>query len=309
MPASINIVEFPLDSVNFSDPADPAERIAAVRRTREAAASNLLDALRGPGEKSERGIQDRWLHGMGKLSGICAEGWYQPPPGGAAVLVGHAGDAHARLNYHSLRHEQTWSRSDIPLADDSLVYAYASPFDRNSAMIGDIGVTLYRGADDTIRRHLATCWELTRKVAGYAEVGMELRTLFRYSQREIRSAELVNETSATRSGLSNIGHTLPWSYGTYSAEALRCLHAGDTAALRSVISDARVSIDDRAVLRIEPDMALTVEPQISAESAPLCSYHVIVAFSGGVKEIISCFEDLFDEYGMEAYLPREGTAG
>lgn len=239
---------------------------------------------------------------METFTDVRAAGWYDPPASGAAILVGQPADGYARLNYNSLRHESSWSRRDVLLADDSLVYAFASPFDWRSAMIGDIGVTLYRGTDEAIKRHLTACMDLTFKVAGYAEVGMELRELFEYADREIRCAGLVNETSGTRSGLSNIGHTVPWSYGQYSRRALECLRDGDTHGLRAEISGARVSIDNKAVLHIQPDMAFTVEPQISSPSMPLCSYHVIVSFVGGTKEIISCFGALLEEYDMETYV-------
>ena len=213
------------------------ERIAIIQRTRQIAALALSDALKQPREgSSERAICDRWIQIMGKTTSICSEGWYQPPPGGAAVLIGYPEDHFARLNYNSLRNPSFWSSNKISLREDSLLYAYASPFDPNTALIGDIGITLYRGAEELIRSHLSTCLEVTARTACFAEVGMEFRELFNYAQRQIDDLNLRNETSSTASGTANIGHTVPWSYQEYSEEAKQCLERGSLLEIRNIIS-------------------------------------------------------------------------
>jgi Metallopeptidase family M24 len=282
---------------------NPAERIAIIQRTRMTASAALANTLgASDNNSSERGICDRWLKTTANDKAVCAEGWYQPPPGGACILIGHPEDRFGRLNYDSLRNPDTWSRANIMLREDSLVYAYASPFDRETGLIGDIGLTLYRGSEQSIWDHLTRCLEVTIRIASFAEVGMELRELFHYAQQQIQTAELTNETSTTQSGTSNIGHTVPWSYEEYPSEALQCLKQGSMQELRDMISAARVSINSRASVKIQPTMAFTVEPQISSSSAPICSYHLIVTFSEGSKNISPSFDRLFEIFGMEDHL-------
>jgi hypothetical protein len=279
------------------------ERIAIIQRTRSIAALALVDALSHSHEaSSERAICNRWTQTIDKSPSLCPEGWYQPPPGGACILIGHPENAFARMNYDSLRNPAIWPRDDISLRDDSLIYAYASPIDRATGLIGDIGLTLYRGPEPWIRDHLLTCLEVTTRVASFAEVGMELRELFNYAQREIEAAELSNETSSTASGIPNIGHTIPWSYEGYSDEVKQCLERGNACNMRDKISKQRVFINISATLRIQPTMAFTVEPQIASSKAPLCSYHIIVAFSKGRKSISPSFESLFKAFAMDAYM-------
>jgi len=280
-----------------------AERIAIIQRSRAIAAAALADALSPIHEtSSEHAICDRWIETIAKHASLCPEGWYQPPPGGASILIGQPGDAFARLNYDSLRNPAIWPRNDIWLRNDSLVYAYASPINRATGLIGDIGLTLYCGAEQSIRDHLSTCLEVTTRIACFAEVGMELRELFNYAQRQIEAAELSNQASSTGSGTANIGHTVPWSYGGYSDEAKECLERGNPRDIRDMISNERVSINSLAALRIQPTMAFTVEPQIASSKIGLCSYHLIVAFSEGKRSISSSFEPLFKAFAMDDYM-------
>ena len=277
------------------------ERVTLVKRTRASAATALVKVLEsGVQGASEKEICDSWLRNMERDSRISNEGWYQPPPGGLNVLIGQPGTSYERLNYESLRREDVWSREDIWLRDDSLVYVYASPFDRASGMIGDIGLTLYRGHEKAIWDHLAVCLDVTARVAHYAEVGMELRELFHYAVKEIAKANLRNETSSTGTGVSNIGHTVPWSYEAYPPDVKQVLASGPEAEVGHAISVRRVSINDSASLKIGPNMAFTIEPQVASSQGPLCSYHLIVCFSGGERTVISNFEPIFNAFGMRA---------
>ncbi len=282
---------------------DLIQRISIAKRTRGVAADALATALcLGPQSQSERTICDRWLSHMGRAIGLSPDGWYRPPPGGVCVLIGQPEDNFTRLNYASLRDPATWSRSDIALRNDSLMYAYSSPFDRDTGIIGDIGLTLYRGTLGWVHEYLATCLNLTAAVARYAEVGMEFRELFDYALKQISAAGLVNETSSTASGIGNIGHTVPWSYENYTEEEWLCLKNGAPGDVRKLISAKRVSINASANLKIQPTMAFTIEPQVRSATAPLCSYHVIVYFSEGNKDIDPLFRELFQAFDMTDYI-------
>lgn len=279
------------------------ERITIIQRTRSLAAATLVDALSStPDGSSESDICESWTHKISDCAPLSREGWYQPPPKGAAILIGDPASKFVRMNYDSLRSPAVWPRADISLHKESLIYAYASPFDRGTGLIGDIGVTLYRGTDQSIREHLIRCLDVTARIARHAQVGMQLRDLFNYGLTQIRAADLSNQTSSTKSGTPNIGHTVPWSYESYPDDARHCFDHGGPTDIRDKISRGRVSINDSATLRIQPTMAFTVEPQIAAAAAPLCSYHVIVIFAEGKKTISSCFGPLFKIFAMEGYM-------
>jgi hypothetical protein len=283
-----------------------SERIATIHRTRDAAASALAEVLRhDEAGASERRLCDEWLRILGNSDSVCADGWYRPPPGGACVLIGRPQDGFARLNYDSLRTPAFWSSEHHTLGDDSLVYVYASPFDRQTGLIGDIGLTLYRGDDEAIWAHLSACLEVTTRVATFADVGMELRELFHYAVKEMEAVELINKTSSTKTGVANIGHTVPWSYEAYSDALKRCLEGDGERDIRDIISGSRVSINADAALAIAPTMALTVEPQIASQTAPLCSYHLIVSFVDGKRILSPSFAPLFNAFEMSH---RLGTA-
>jgi hypothetical protein len=278
----------------------PLERVTRIQPTRSRAATALHSALAaGPEPASESAIRDRWLDGLREPAGLFSAGWYQPPPTGACVLIGHPDDDFARLNYESLRNPNTWSREDIHLREDSLVYAYASPVHGASGMIGDIGITLYGGSDASIREHLTACLDVTASTAEFAEVGMELREVFHFAQAAASASGISNVASSTASGISNIGHTVPFSYVDYPADLPALLEAREEDQVCAAISAARVSINAQATLRIPSTIALTIEPQIHSPSAPLCSYHVIVVFVDGAKLVLADFDELFDAFGMD----------
>jgi hypothetical protein len=276
------------------------ERLSSIGTTRSGAANALCSALEnGSQGLSETEIRDRWLAGIRQHAPVLSTGWYEPPPTGACVLIGQPEEGFARLNYESLRHAQTWSRDDIRLRDDSLVYAYASPVHSRSAMIGDLGVTLYRGDDPRIREHLVACLAVTMKTAEFASVGMELREVFHFARTVASEAHVSNVASSTASGIQNIGHTVPFSYTDYPADVQGLLDADEDQAVCTAISAARVSVNAQARLVIPHTMAFTVEPQIRSPTAPLCSYHVIVAFIDGEKRILSDFDEMFGSFGMD----------
>jgi hypothetical protein len=234
---------------------------------------------------------------------LLPEGWYQPPPGGVSVLIGRP-TSFARVGYTSLRDPQIWPRGDIELADDSLVYAYASPTDRASGLIGDFGVTLYSGSRQSVRDHVERCLQISVGIAEHAEVGMELRELFRHAERLIAEAELSNRTaSATDGGAANIGHTVPWSFEPYSASDRECIDSGDVKEIAALIRGKRIFLNATASQRIAQTMAFSVEPRMASAKLPLTSFHLVVAFIDGRKRVFSNFDALFARFGMDRYLP------
>lgn len=278
------------------------DRIGIVKRTRESAARALADTLRNSQASSERTICDRWLTTLSATPSINPDGWYQPPPKGVSVLIGCPDDTFARMHYDSLRNPVYWASDQITLRDDCLIYAYASPIDRATGLIGDIGVTLYRGTEQPIRDHLRTCLEMSARIARFSEVGMELREVFNYAQTQLEALNLSNSASSFGSGTPNIGHTIPWTYGDYSDAARQSVEGADASALRASITSHRTFVNAAATLRIQPTMAFTVEPQIISPAAPLCSYHLIVTFEKGQRSILGSFKALFETLDMNSYM-------
>lgn len=265
------------------------ERIGLILDTRFKAATSLAKVLASHrAGLSERAICDQWIADLDSRE-INACGWYQPPPKGTCVLIGSQDDGFRRLGYDSMRHTSTWSREDIIQQEDSLIYAYASPIVRGAGLMGDIGLTLYSGQNSIIHNHLARCLEATARIATLAEVDMPLRDLFKIASELLKSYDFSNSASKLISGLENIGHTIPWSYEDYTEKAEQCLSCGTEGAIRDLMNNQRVSINASATLSIQPTMAFTVEPQIVSDDLPLCSYHLIVTFTKGVRKISPSF--------------------
>jgi len=61
----------------------------------------------------------------------------------------------SRLNFGNLRRESVWPRADIRLnVKNGIIFAYASPFDKKTGIIGDFQTTLYFGKKQEIIDHL-----------------------------------------------------------------------------------------------------------------------------------------------------------
>lgn len=280
-----------------------ADRIRIILETRRKASEALLDAFKATIDTpSENKIRDSWLAHISAHSDLSSQGWYLPPPGGACILVGQPETNFSRLNYNSLRDRETWSRDDIFVTERSVIYAYASPIAKGTGLIGDTGISLYSGDDPVIIDHLQKCLKTTVDISNYAEVGMPLRELLAYARQRLSEAELSNQATSRASGVENIGHTIPWSYEDYSAQEGQILRGEDHDDILKTISEKRISINDSAELRIQPNMAFTVEPQIRSERNPLCSYHLIVAFYEGRKKATTYFDSIFEYFGMNEYM-------
>ena len=55
--------------------------------------------------------------------------------------------------------------------------------------------------------------------------------------------------------------------------------------------------------------AFTVEPRLSAPGLPTVSFHIVVAFDQGRKQVISELDPLFELAGMEMLPPEFDTWG
>jgi hypothetical protein len=281
---------------------------STIERARSLGAQCFLETFGGENpwdsRLTESDIAQRWLGHMKRCSDLLPGGWYQPPPGGLAVLIGEA-PKFKRLEYESLRDESSWPRNDIPLLPGSLVYAYASPVDRETGLIGDLGFTLYSGPDERLQEYLRTCLRVTLDVARYAEPGMALCDLYTYADSRITGAGFRNQTpSSTDPGAMNVGHTVPWSYPSGAPD----VDLSDMVSLRDQIRTSRLFLNSRNTTPIGRDMTFTVEPRFISDNYPMCGYHVIVSFTDGVRDISTCFREIFEQFGMLPYMEDVLTA-
>ncbi len=66
-----------------------------------------LKQLYGKNNITEKDFQNKWYENLVKETNIIADGWYNPPPKGMAVLFGN------RISFDSLRNEENWSNNTI----------------------------------------------------------------------------------------------------------------------------------------------------------------------------------------------------
>jgi hypothetical protein len=283
----------------------PQSRTESVDKARAHAARSLLAAIGRQGTyRSEAAIHERWHEGLAADPTIMPSGWYLPPPEGISILIGQP-PSFTRAAFTSIRAVEKWPRDDSALTDDSMLFAFSSPINRETAMTGDFQLTLYAGEEALVRRHLIQSLEITLSTAEYAALGMELREVYEYAMSGLRKAGLKNSARSTTdpSHQLNIGHSLPWSDGNYDDRIWPALIANRPTEIANLVSGARVFVAASQSQKIGPDFAFTVEPQIISPHGIFASYHVIVSFTRGVKRILAYFLDLFGAFGMTEYFP------
>jgi hypothetical protein len=294
---------------------DKVTRITAMERTRAMAARTLAEALRElleqPDTFSETELRDAWLERMRAEGDAYDDGWYTPPPHGIILLFATGADP-ARLQHVNYRAQETWSREDIMFdREDGLIYAYASPVDRATGIIGDFGVTLYWGKDQEVQEHLAGCLELDQAVAQGVAPDMKL------SQVTQRCEELLKARGWRNTVLSlndptgvNIGHTIPAVAEGWSAEERAIIDGGSWEQAAKLISSGRLFMNLVEEARAEEVVAFTIEPRPSVDGRPDLpgtAYHTICVVESGQKRLVTNFDELFELVGMD-YMNKNATS-
>jgi hypothetical protein len=271
--------------------------IEAVKKTRKNASDVLATVLKDVEGKSEMAIRDEILTALKKDSEIYPTGWYDPPTGGAAVLFGSA--PYERLQFATLRNPESWPSKSV-FGDESVGTIYVSPVERKAKMIGDIGLSIYKGENETIRRHLKDSRDLVLAAAEKAKVGM------RFSHLHATSMKLFNDNGGKVIGWittnhdpmkTNLGHTVPGSYEK--------LPFGPTfETVRETIRSKRVYINEIEEFEIPETCAFTLEARLTDASLELPNvfFHVIVTFSEGEKAVLTNFNEIFTAVGMNYML-------
>ena len=178
---------------------NPNQKIEICRRTREYAQKSLFKVLQKILQNnlvlSEAEIRDRWIFELQKNDAIFKDGWYSPPPHGIGVLIGTDEDGEKnRLNFKSLRSKEIWPRKDIRLnTENGIIFAYASPVDKETGIIGDFGITLYFGKNKEIIDHLTLCYKIVQQVFDYVKPGLTFSEIAKHMKSLITSHGLNNE--------------------------------------------------------------------------------------------------------------------
>ena len=219
-------------------------KLEAVAKTRQFVAQSFVNAFKSLLETntliSEILLRDQWLNQLRRNHLIYPEGWYLPPPYGIGILFGTEIN-YQRMNYQSLRPENSWPKDSIFLDKNrGIIYVFFSPVDKLTNMIGDWGMTIYFGKNPDIIEHLKFCLQLNYQVLEHVQVGMTLSELANFSNKLFLKQGLYNQvTSVTDTTGVNIGHTVPWSYENMSPEEIMTFKTKDWQKIITMINRKR----------------------------------------------------------------------
>lgn len=226
-----------------------------------------LDTLYGKCNISEIDFKNEWYNNLKKQNDIIADGWYNPPPKGMAVLFGN------RVSFDSLRNEKNWANNTTINWNKDLLYAYCSPIDKISGIIGDISLTLYFGKDEKIINHIKNCHNAVQEIFNNLNKFQNYQELFIGSEEIFAKHKLKNcIISKTDDTPLDLGHTFPKLDNLQNKNSL-------TEEDKQKISKARMFINENSIWNFTEELQFTIEPQlISTENPelPQISQHYLV---------------------------------
>ncbi len=279
------------------------KKLQICKSTRNIAADSLyatLKSLLGKEGVSEVSLRKRWLEEMNKHASIFTEGWYSPPPCGIAVLFGTDSDnLSSRLNCENFRPKEAWPRDDVFLDWKSgILYAYASPVDKKTGIIGDFGMTVYFGNDPVIQTHLKTCYEMNKSVFDSVKTGRKFSKIYGFAEKFMMQRGLNNKiTSTSDPAGTNIGHTVPGLSGRWTEEEQKILESENMKDVKQIISAKRKFVSSIESSETINGMAVTVEPRPRVRDmpeVPMMSYHTIcLIHEEGITEHLTDFDNIF----------------
>jgi hypothetical protein len=245
---------------------------------------------------SESAFSLAWRKRLSSRSELSDGGWYDPPPGGVAVLFG-TGENPRRVNFGSLRDPANYP-SDIAIDwSDGLLYAYCSPVDLRSGMAGDFALTLYCGQRAEIRAHIANCYAATREVLSCIAPSTQSDEIFRAAEEIFTSRDLFNAVeSVTDTAVLDLGHSIPVVATHGSSHTDRTL----SAALRKEYSHSRRFINKHDRWPLASATQFTIEPQLRSRrspSLPQVSFHYVVEMHPHITVHDEC-DDVMRLVGM-----------
>ncbi len=290
---------------------NPNQKIEICKKTRDCAQKSLFKVIHQILENnlhpSESEIRDMWIFELRKNDAIFKDGWYSPPPHGIGILVGTDNDnEESRLNYKSLRPGEIWPRENINInTKNSIIYAYSSPIDKETGIIGDFGITLYFGKKKEIINHLVLCYKIVQEVFEYVKPGVTFSQIAKYMKNLINLYGLNNEIEAMTSPSSadDVGHTIPFIMEVMAKEESATLNRKNHDEIKKMISEKRIFVRASENQVVKNGMAFTIEPRprvVNNPKIPMVSFHSICAINeNGGKELITNFDKIFDLVGMQ----------
>lgn len=251
---------------------------------------------------SEAEIRDRCRQALDAHAEVFADGWYQPPPDGIIVAAADP-PFYDRVHQPSYRPLEAWPSTLRTVGRDSLLYIYASPVHRETGIIGDVGISLYRGSDRALREHLRRVYSVTLEIIDGIESGMTLGEVARFADEITKRAGLENQVhSVSDASGVNIGHTIPWSGRSISPTDRMVLENGSASERAGLVSNARRFVNPLESSQLVDFEAFTIEPRLSAPGLPTVGFHFVVGFESGKKRVITEFEPLVDLFEMRDLL-------
>jgi hypothetical protein len=267
--------------------------IETIIKTRETAADIFAKSLTNIDGLSELEIKEKLVSEIKNHNEIFPGGWYNPPPSGIAVLIGKD-----RLQYDSLRSQIYWPKENIVFEKETVGLIYFSPIDRQTGMIGDIGFTIYRGADEKIKQHLKNIYATILKIAEHTEVGMEFSEICSFAldlyKNKFKTTKWVTVSSPNLA--INLGHSIPGSFENN-------LDFGNNyEEVKETIKTKRVHINNEEHFKIPETCAFTIESRLEDlhnPNMPSAYFHFIVCFNKGQKTILQNYSQIFSTVGMD----------
>ena len=265
-----------------------------INPAREQAFAALLKTLTDAEGRPITEIEFRnlWLRNIAARGTVIADGWYNPPPCGAAVLLGDF----SRISFTSLREKEFWpKRKNAADWENGCIYAYCSPVHIDTGIIGDISICLYLGSDKRLRDHFINAHIATAELLNRLSKVSNSKQLFELSQNVFYEYNLRNGPDSITDPLNNnIGHTLP-SLGPLKAKYL-------TKEQKKYISNTRQFINGGAPFEFTDGMQFTIEPQLWSTidpHQPKATFHYLVKKVPGGFHLCNDVDILFAKYVLD----------
>ena len=200
-----------------------------------------------------------------------------------------------RVSFDSLRNEKNWAGNTIINWKEDLLYAYCSPVDKVSGIIGDISVTLYFGKDKEIINHIKNCYNAILEVFDVLDKVKNSRELFIASEKIFAEHKLKNCIVSKTDNMSlDLGHSFPKIEIIQRKDSL-------TQEEKQGISKARKFINESSNWNFIEEMQFTIEPQlISTINAklPQITQHYLVKKENGKFIICKDIDEILEKYEL-----------
>ena len=255
---------------------------------------------------SERQLKDLWLKEMRKNKSLFPSGWYFPPPDGIAVIIGSESNP-KRLSYRSLRSRENWPQENIVFDPQAgLLFAYASPVNKATGVVGDFGITLYTGNNAEIISFFQKIYIINQRIADMMKPGAKVSHVCKKAYTLFDKMGLNNiAASVTDPAGVNIGHSVPGTLKPCSKKELEVIKSDNWETACKVISEKRIFFNGKADHVFQPGDCFTVEPRLispQAPNLPVILFHIIAKITENETETFENFDSIFRAVRMDYML-------